>query len=527
MLRWLATWFKKILPPIITTYSRWAGWDDMRSSIRQQLDSMGIDAWMMEWAQKISTQWWTEILHEYLVWWEWFDMNTWDEVYIVTLTNANKDILWIEYKSREELWTETFYNLRNAFEMAETDMTDAIWSMCMSWFSTTLTVSTSSWTITISDGGQSILVNATTHAMRYWINWLWTNDTSIEYTTIQTNGWLVDGTYEYQWTNQDWLDTIESIKNKSKIIYTVTVSTSSWITTITDWNETILYNISNQWLLYNEDYYAEEPNATALQLLNTEWWTTDGSYWYSAVMNKKADWDSIISLLKVSCISNATITHNIANREITIANGNRSMTIMDRNLGATEYLWETLNNETLAYGDFHQRWNDYWFSSDPTTSITTSWDSITWWGDWYTSSTFITRYNPYKNGKIWDRRGQYLAPAWYHIPSWGQDSECEKLINFLKAIRPNSYIESLVTELLIPLSGLRNYANAGNVEQQWAIGQQGSLWFGLWTTATPNWNASFVLRVLCSSDNWYIYPSNLVGRWLGYSVRCFKDTVTA
>lgn len=276
----MVAWFKKTLPPIITAYSRRAGWDDMRSSIREQLDSMGIDAFMFEWAQKVSTQWWVEILHEYLVWWEWYDINAWNDGYVVVLTNANKDILWIEFKSRTELWSETFYNLKNAFEMAETDMTDAIWSMCMSWFSLTLTVSTSAGVTTISDGSQSIIVNSISHNMKYdKVRLMETSDTSTEYSTLSTNWRLVDWTYTYPASGQevaDWSNIVASLKTKWIVNPTITHDTVNWKIIIANWTYHITMADKNLWAttVYENGDTLSEANCWKMY----QWWN---NYWFS------------------------------------------------------------------------------------------------------------------------------------------------------------------------------------------------------------------------------------------------------
>ena len=318
MLRWMVAWFKKILPPIITTYSRRAGWDDMRNSIRQQLDNMGIDAWMLEWAQKISTQWWVEILHEYLVWWEWFDMNTWDDGFVVVLANANKDILWITYKSREELWTETYYNLRNAFEMAETDMTDAIWSMCISWFSLTLTVSTSAGVITISDSSQSLSINSTSHNMKVnfvydYYNEVLSNNCITEYSTLSDKWWLIDWTYTYPAASQDvntWNNIVASLKTKWNSWYSVYHDTTNQEIQIKNWTRVVftmrdrnlwasscdITSSDSYWDMYHRwaltpSWSAQETNREETKWINVQWMP---SWFHIPTINEFQDFCSLI-----------------------------------------------------------------------------------------------------------------------------------------------------------------------------------------------------------------------------------------
>ena len=528
MLRWMVAWFKKYIP--ITTYSRWAGWDDMRSSIRQQLDNMGIDAWMLEWAQKISTQWWVEILHEYLVWWEWFDMNTWDEVYVVVLANANKDILWIAYKSREELWTETYDNLRNAFVMAETDMTDAIWSMCMSWFYTTLIVTTSQWMITIDDGNQSIIFDSATQYMKYWTNGLWTQDTNTEYATLVANWWLTNGTYwPYDVDSQEGIareSVTNSIKNKSEIAATITTTQESWYTLISDWTDWMELKTSPTALRYHADYYAESSDvSTEYSTITTNWWDIVWTYNYTSVDNKKTVFDGLIASLKTKWIANATITHDAVNWEITMTNGQRSITMADKNLWATTVYsdWDTLSEANC--GKYYQRWNNYWFPRTWTISDTSSTKvnvNNYWPGNYYSSSTFIT-YNgdwasPVNHNLRWDTANtdyarQWPCPSGYHIPSkdeWG------KVEDMYKIIRPNATgLNYFRTAFKMPLSGCRN-ATSASAENQ---GYYGYYWTSTprveydWTSYEEQiWNGNYQ-RSIKSRAYWEV-------------IRPFKNTYT-
>ena len=87
---------------------------------------------------------------------------------------------------------------------------------------------------------------------------------------------------------------------------------------------------------------------------------------------------------------------------ITITDWTETYTIMDRNLWATAAgtgcedpnWWNACAWWDPTYWYYFQRWNNYWFPSDPNASITTSNTQVDTNGYWpwnyYSSSTFIT-----------------------------------------------------------------------------------------------------------------------------------------
>ena len=345
--------------PIVTSYEGFSAYSIIDAWYQTYQSQEQVDVMEVDWSHKVTKKW-KKLIADwwYLAWWRWRDMwsSYWGgEVLVVFQTNANADILAYVIKTSAELWDD-WYTYAYAFMWW---MTDAIWDTMLWWFSTTLTVSTSSWTITISDGNQSILVNTTSHAMRYNADYYdWSSNTSTEYSTLQTNWWLEDWTYSYQWINQDWSDIITSLKAK-------------WIV-------------------------------------------------------------------------NATITHDAVNGEITIANGQWSITIADKNLWATQVY---NNGDTLSEancGKYYQRWNNYWFPwdwSNVTISSTNPDLSAYWPWNYYSSSTFINSWVWYTiNTNLWwgvswtEGAMQWPCPSWFHIPS---ANEISSIIDFYNVVYPN------------------------------------------------------------------------------------------
>ena len=376
MLRWIVTWFKKP-GPLTTSYTSFSAWN-IEDAWRQTYESQEqVDVMMVEWQKQTITKWSSTISESYMAWWEWFDMwgSYWmGEVLIVFQTNANADLLAYVIKSRDELWDD-WYRYRDAFMWG---MTDAIWNTMQWWFSTTLIVTTSSWTITISDGSQSVLVNASNHNMRYNVDYYdWTSNTATEYTTLQTNWWLQDGTYTYQWANQDWNDIVDSLKAKG--------------------------------------------------------------------------------------IVNATITHDTVNGEITMTNGPWSITIADKNVGATQVYNDGDTISETNWWKFYQWWNNYWFPLTWTVQNTTSTkiDTTGYWpGNYYSSDLLCITKNTCRDDPVnynlrWDITDtefarQWPCSSWYHIPS---KEELDAFVKMYIVIKWNS--DDIFSDFFIPKTWCR------------------------------------------------------------------------
>ena len=438
-----------------------------------------LDVMMISWVKRTWYLWEEVLTEDYLACWEGHGgrPDVWSWKFLVFIqTNSSKEILNWEAKSREELG-ENYNTYRSAFDNP-TQMTDEIWSNVIGYFSSIINVTSDSNYIYVDyNGGTPIIIEKSTHNMKYWQNWLWTSDTVTEYQTLQSNWWLVDWVYE--WIDVTLFKTVSSsIKNKSEIAFTITVSTSWWYTTITDWKQSVLYNLANSKFRYNADYYSEENDPIVLSTFTTNGWLQDWQYNYVSVDNKSTQWNDLVEQIKNDGVVNATIEHDIQSKEITITNWDYSITIMDRNLWANYYLWET-QNEADSYG-----------------SYTNWWCKTLWWG---------------KTEEDWSQT-QSIAPNGYHIPSI---NELQSLINLMKTIRPKTYVSDFKTELLIPFAWGR-YSGGGGYSGK---GSNAYLW-----SSTPNGNPyAKEVRITSSAvqvDWWYQW--NFKSR--GLSVRCFKNT---
>ena len=436
--------------PLTTSYTRFSA-NSIRNAWRDTYESQEqVGIMMVGWQKQTTTKWSSTISESYMAWWEWFDRwgSYWGgEVLVVFQTNANADLLAYIIKSEDELWDD-WNTYRRAFMSW---MTDAIWNTMQWWFSTTLIVTTSSWTITISDWSQSILVNASNHNMKYNVDYYdWTSNTTTEYTTLQTNWWLQDWTYTYQWANQDWNDIVDSLKAKG--------------------------------------------------------------------------------------IVNATITHDTVNGEITMANGQWNMTIMDKNLWASNVRnrGDTLSETNCWY--VFQRWNNYGFSwnweiTKVTSSQSTRIDSSNYW-PWnnYLSSNFMITWTGWGiiyirpiNEDMWwditdtDLARQWPCPSWYHIPS---KNEFEYFINAYKALFPNRTVASFRDSFCIPLAWNRSYSN-WNSQSSWVY------WEYLTSTLQDAYNQHpYYLRIERDDTlNPWWRGGEAIAAWL--SIRPFKNTVTS
>ena len=381
---------------IVHSYQRASEIDEMTLLNAISADNPDIAPMMIMGDKKVTSRWSEIISTEYLAWWYAENASTGDQWLVFIQTNANSELVDYVFKSREELW-DNYYTYREVFELPES-MTDEIWNTILGFFINTIHVVSSQGITTIDlNWSNSITVDESTHAMRYNAEYyVETNNTSKEYSTLDSKWWLIQ--WEYIITDAD-------------------VS------------------------VYN----------------------------------------SIASSIKTKWIANASIQHDISNWEITISNWWYSITIQDKNIGATEYLWETAWNDALAYWDFYCWWGKNPFITLPTNEKEEDWSVM-----------------------------QTPAPNWYHIPTL---AEMQALIKFMKVIRPTHYKEQFVSALLMPRAGRRNPLDA-TIEYQWTncCG---------WTSSVVDneWSSDYT----ATADEVSTFQA-IVSAW--YTLRCFKDDFT-
>lgn len=165
---------------------------------------------------------------------------------------------------------------------------------------------------------------------------------------------------------------------------------------------------------------------------------------------------------------NGSIIHNITNWEIAITYLGSTLIIQDKNLWATEYLWqsETVSN---SYGDYYKRWAT----------------------DVYPST---------ENVDDWSLVIQSIVPAWYHIPEDTEYTLMDSMIWWLLMDTPD-----LQTYALIPKAG---YIQSDSPEMVWINSM-------LWTSTKTGESEAYSI-VDTNTIPWSINN--------GLSVRCFKDS---
>ena len=206
---------------------------------------------------------------------------------------------------------------------------------------------------------------------------------------------------------------------------------------------------------------------------------------------------------------------------LTITDWTNTITILDRNLWATQTWTSCSAYNNWACGYFFQRWNNYWFGNPlnktETTRVDTTiysrvnpyvgdtfiqWNSnrssinntnLRWWA-WDTKSS---RPNP-------DYMRQWPCPQWYHVPTYGE-------LDTLKMLAWNNW-KFVNTGFFIPFAG-----NRGMNTSLYYLGGDAYLW-----SSSPNGSTTRYLG-LNSNGN-----ANMNGhpRVNAYSLRCFKDTDT-
>lgn len=287
--------------------------------------------------------------------------------------------------------------------------------------------------------------------------------------------------------------------------------------------ETLEYNTANNTIRYVADYYTETSSADYVNTIANYGWDTDWTRYMDDA--GYATRQQMVEDIKAAWIANATITHDTTNGEITMQNGQWSFTIQDKNLWATNVYdwWDTLDEYNCGY--LYQWWNNNWFSSDASATISTSnvqVDASTYWPwNYYTGTDFIIEYEDWSsvsNDNLWwdttdtDAARQWPAPSWYHVPS---ATEWENFVNMYMTIKPSETDgESFATYFHMPFAGYRNYSYASLYDQ----GSNGYYWSSSPSSASSNYARSLYL------DSSNVYASSSNHRASARSIRCFKNS---
>ena len=243
---------------------------------------------------------------------------------------------------------------------------------------------------------------------------------------------------------------------------------------------------------------------------------------------------------------------------ITITNGKESITLLDRNLWATE-AW----TGSASFWYHFQWWNNYWFTWVKNHSTEFLWSESlrSWQVEWYIDTTYNSWNNPYissefvvdveysKDGNradtdhmidLWwwdgdmyswgnvDYKRQWPCPVGYHVPS---NSELENLVKMYVDYDDkwwfgdyyHSFVSKFMEDFKIPFAGFRNRFGT-------ALGLGGNAyWWSSsptisrgWGSDTPTaWVRSKALTITkdrIDIDIWWDSHD------MGMSIRCFKDS---
>ena len=214
---------------------------------------------------------------------------------------------------------------------------------------------------------------------------------------------------------------------------------------------------------------------------------------------------------------------------ITVSNWNYSITILDRNLGATWTWWED------AYWYHFQWWNNYGFpwydeielGNEPVSaseyyrkSPYVSNKFIIWWEYWDESD----------NKDLWwdttdlDYSRQWPCPDWYHVPSVYERDDLISLYSEVWWYRPavallsasssstSEFKEDFQETFNIPLANRRNYSD-GKIQSLW---EDARIWS---STPKDDWEKAWRFYL-----GWVTVDTSYNQRAYWYSVRCFKNT---
>ena len=221
---------------------------------------------------------------------------------------------------------------------------------------------------------------------------------------------------------------------------------------------------------------------------------------------------------------------------ITITNWTDSITILDRNLWATDTKWEE------AYWYHFQWWNNYGFARYDEINLTGELANASWYNrhNPYVSDKFVVGeeyWDESENDDLWwdvvdeDYARQWPCPDGYHVPT---NNEWKDLIDlysdvwwFTPAVAtiggldttevtaygldPMTFREEFQDVFRIPLANRRNYSD-GQIQQLW--------WDARIWASTANSDGIKAGRFYLW---WTTVDTSYNQRAYGYSVRCFKN----
>ena len=319
----------------------------------------------------------------------------------------------------------------------------------------------------------------------------------------------------------------------------------------TDDSDTVTLSFDTRWwstiqpILWPEWDSNFEPSTPTKEWDKFLWWYLDNDLsveydMYSPINNDTtfyAKWRSDAIIYEDNATTYTDTLGNVFSMwSITITNWTDSITILDRNLWATDTKWEE------AYGYHFQWWNNYGFPW---------YDEIQLTGEVVDASGY-NRHSPYVSDKFimggeywddsenedlwWDTVDEDYARQWpcpdgYHVPSiyeWGalidlysnvwwftsttapfQGVETAEATPYV--LDPLVFREEFQEVFRIPLANRRNYNN-GQIQQLWLDAR-------IWSsTSYDDWVKAWRFYVW-----WTTVDTSYNQRAYGYSVRCFKN----
>ncbi len=320
----------------------------------------------------------------------------------------------------------------------------------------------------------------------YYFSWEWKFDEPINWKLILTD-WVT-----YEWTFED-----EEYHGK--------------------WKLTLISKDVYEW----EFRYGSADWLGKLTLTNGEVYSWEWDDWYLSGQGVYIkDW-------KVILWSKIDIIDNQWNDTIVITDWSDTLTIMNKNIGATEvWTWEA------SYGSVFKWWNNTPFNSLDT------WDSKAF----LKASTWE-----------WKEKDQWPCPKGYHIPTV---NEWEWIVNMWKLKNNIDYLSSwdvvsLMNTLKLPFAWYRYWIKLIDSESfSWSIEDIKEIineWFALryskekiynaWRFRSSSVNSNYyingdpgymfywftTLNNSAENNNFYEYSNNIWLNDIAYPIRCFKD----
>ena len=380
-----------------------------------------------------------------------------------------------------------------------------------------------------------------------WSNWwywtsspVWGSYTSHARYFYATQNWRLNVTTDYD--IRSFTFPIRCFKNDYiRHPKTITYNPNWWAFSWMDVNEIKEYTYNYSWTEIIPIYNIQIPDRISEDMSQQSWWMF--AWWYTKDWSNNDWWEEFDP---DTSTTNVAYAKWLPFNDLVITMGDKTFTILDRNLWATGY-YEVPKSPQWNYDEdtlwiYYQRWNNHWFnwywnnSENINSNIDTNSKDVNnyWpWNYFYyhkfiinNKSSWHTELNRnlWWGGKLLDKDRQWPCPKWYHIPErrefngiiteYNKRKDTDEWIEYCNNYDFTSSNFCLATKLQIPIA----WTILPNLEIQGKWN-----YILLWSASTQEYSDT-------NSRAFYIWDSGIYDNWMSRKVetlpiRCFKDEI--